>query len=135
MIRALQCAPRAPGGKPVNFFYGSAGAGLGLGVKLPKVGKLEIRPERLGKAITGTIAPEDAPNTGQVYMTEWFKAEELSRSDLCGVCLMLDGGTGLVIGYSVTVMLLGIDPAAVAAQLTSRCSLCLWVLLDRKQPC
>ncbi len=108
-----------PKGSLVKLHYGSAGAGLGLGLKLPKVGKLEIKPERLGKAITGTVAPTSAPNTGHVYMTDFFKEPELTKDDLSGICLIVDGGGGLIVGYSVTVMLLGIDPARFAAQMTS----------------
>lgn len=108
-----------PSGSATKLYYGSAGAGLGFGFKLPKVGKVEIKPERLGKAITGTVAPTAAPNTGHVYMTDFFKGDELTKADLSGVCFMIDGGLGLVVGYSVTVMLLGIDPARFTAQVTS----------------
>ena len=108
-----------PKGDLVKLRYGSAGVGLGFGFKLPKVGKLEIKPERLGKVVTGTVAPTFAPNTGQLYMTDFFKGDELTKDDLRGICLIVDGGGGLIVGYSVTVMLLGIDPARFAAQVTS----------------
>lgn len=108
-----------PSGSATKPYYGSAGAGLGFGFKLSKVGKLEIKPERLGKAITGTVTPTAASNTSHVYMTDFFKKDELTKADLSGVCFMIDGGLGLAVGYSVTVMLLGIDPARFAAQVTS----------------
>ncbi len=108
-----------PAGKPQEFHFGSAGVGFGLGIKLPKIGKLEIRPEKLGKAIGGVIAPKAFPNAGMVYMTSFFSGRELSAADFRGICIVIDGGAGLLVGYSGTLMLLGIDPERFALQVAS----------------
>jgi hypothetical protein len=106
-----------PKNKVVRFNYGGAGAGIGLGFKLPKVGKIEFRPKPLGKAISGAVGPESFPNHGIVYITEFFKGAELAQSDISGACMFIDGGAGLVAGYSTTIMLLGIDPTVLVANL------------------
>lgn len=108
-----------PAGQEHAFHYGGAGVGVGAGLKLPKFGKIELRPKQLGKAIAGTVGPESFPNTGSVYMTDFFKGTELAITDFRGICLFVDGGLGLIAGYSVTAMLLGIDPAMAVMQVTS----------------
>ena len=108
-----------PAGKPQNFHFGSAGVGAGVGIKLPKIGKLEIRPEKLGKAIGGVIAPKAFPNAGTIYMTSFFAGRELTPADFRGVCIVIDGGAGLLVGYSGTLMLLSIYPERFALQIAS----------------
>ena len=108
-----------PSHKQRNFHFGSAGVGAGIGLKLPKVGKLEIRPEKLGKAIGGVVAPKVFPNAGSLYMTPFFSGHELAAADLRGLCIVIDGGAGLLVGYSGTLMLLGIDPVRFAMQVAS----------------
>ena len=44
-----------PQGQAVTFYYGAAGAGLAAGLKLPKIGKLEVKVK--GKGVVGSIAP------------------------------------------------------------------------------
>lgn len=104
-----------PSHAAVKFHFGGIGAGIGLGLKLPKVGKIELKP--LGKSITGTVGPEAFPNHGTVYITEHFKGDELTRENLTGACLFADGGLGLIAGYSSTILLMGIDPARLSAAL------------------
>ncbi len=87
--------------------------------RAPKLGKLEIKPEKLGKAIGGVIAPKAFPNAGLIYMTSFFSGRELSPADLRGICIVIDGGAGLLVGYSGTLMLLGIDPERFALQIAS----------------
>ena len=94
--------------------------GAGIGLKLPKIGKPEIRPEKLGKAIGGVVAPKVFPHAGSLYMRPFFSRRELGTADLRGLCVVIDGGAGLLVGYSGTLMLfVGIDPVRFAMQVTS----------------
>ena len=120
-----------PKGRPQEFKFGSVGVGAGIGLKLPKIGKLEIKPEKLGKAIGGVVAPKAFPNAGTIYMTSFFPGKELAAADFRGICIVFDAGAGLVAGYSGTLMLLGIDPAAFAMQAVSPI---LSLLLNQAQP-
>ncbi|WP_253196803.1 hypothetical protein [Burkholderia cenocepacia] len=52
-------------------------------------------------------------------MTSAFKGSELTRSDLQGGTVYLDGYGGVVVAQGATVMLLGINPAMLALGLTS----------------
>ncbi|WP_431822535.1 hypothetical protein [Burkholderia sp. F1] len=52
-------------------------------------------------------------------MTSAFKGSELSRSDLQGGTVYIDGYGGAIIAQGVTVMLLGINPAMLALGLSS----------------
>ena len=108
-----------PSHKKQDFRFGSAGMGAGIGLKLPKVGKSEIRPEKHGKAIGGVGAPRAFPDVGSIYMTPFFSGRELAAADLRGLCIVIDGGAGLLVGYSGALMLLGIDPARFAMQIAS----------------
>jgi hypothetical protein len=65
------------------------------------------------------VAPKVFPNAGTLYMTPFFSGRELKAGDLRGVCLVFDGGAGLLVGYSGTLMMLGIDPAPLAAEISS----------------
>ncbi len=79
-----------PSHKQRNFRFGGPGVGAGIGLKLPKVGKLEIRLEKLGKAIGGVVAPKVFPNAGSLYMTPFFSGRELAAADLRGLCIVID---------------------------------------------
>ncbi len=52
-------------------------------------------------------------------MTPFFSAHELGAADLRGPCVVIDGDAGLLVGYSVTLMLLGTDRARPAIQVAS----------------
>ena len=122
---------RDPSNKPQDFRFGSAGVGVGFGVKLPKIGRLEIRPEKLDKAISGVVAPKVFPNAGSLYMTPFFSGQELAAADMRGLCIVIDGGAGLLVGYSGALMLLGIDPVRLTMQVTSPI---LSLLLGQAEP-
>jgi hypothetical protein len=95
-----------PDGASCYFTYGAAGVGLSAGLKLPKIGKLELK----GKSIGGAIAPASFPNAGKMYILESFGGDELKRSDISGVCMLAEVGGGIVAGGSATAMLLGMNP-------------------------
>ncbi len=65
------------------------------------------------------MAPKVFPNAGSLYMTPFFSGRELAAADLRGLCIVVDGGAGLLVGYSGTLMLLGIDPVRFAMQVAS----------------
>ncbi len=102
-----------PSGNDAVFRYGGAGAGLSFGFKLPKFGKIDFK--FLGKTVGGAIAPAAFPNTGILYVLDSFKGDELTRSDITGVCIFAEAGLGFFAGVSGTVMLLGMDPILLAA--------------------
>ena len=99
-----------PARTEVTFHYGGLGAGFSDGFKLPKIGKIKVAVK--GKGVGGVVAPGAFLNTGRVFITDAFRGKELSRADLRGVTVFVEGGAGVVGGGSVSAMLLGIDPAA-----------------------
>jgi hypothetical protein len=104
-----------PRGKADSFYYGSAGLGLGVGLKLPKIGKLQIR----GKSFGAALAPAAFPNAGKLYILDTFKGDELKESDIQGVCMFLEVGGGVLVGASAMAMLLGMSPAWLAGALSA----------------
>ena len=108
---------RDPSGGLVTFRYGAAGAGVAAGFKLPKIGKLQFRLR--GKNVGAAVAPAAFPNVGKLYILDWFPGNELTRSDLTGVCMFAEAGGGLFVGGSGTAMLLGMSPAWWAGTLAS----------------
>jgi hypothetical protein len=96
-----------PKGVQDAFTYGGIGAGLSLGLKIPKIGKLRI-PTKRG-ALTGGVGPTAFPSTGEVFITSSFSGNELSRSDIQGVCAFVEAGGGLLGGGSGTAMLLNLN--------------------------
>jgi len=97
-----------PGGNDISFAYGAAGAGLYAGLKLPKIGKLQVNV--LGKGVMGAIAPASFPNAGRLYVLDTFAGNELGRTDINGVCLFVEIAGGLIAGVSATAMIVGMDP-------------------------
>lgn len=101
-----------PSGMTIVFRYGAAGAGIAAGLKLPKVGKLQIQIK--GKTVGGAIAPAAFPNTGTLYVLDSFAGNELRRSDITGVCMFLEVGAGLIAGGAAYAMVLGMNPLYLA---------------------
>jgi hypothetical protein len=101
-----------PRSQVVTFHYGSAGVGLAAGLKLPKIGKLELKLR--GKTVGGVIAPGAFPNTGKVYVLETFSGDELTASDIRGVCAFTEVYGGVIGGGSATAMIFGMNPVWLA---------------------
>lgn len=99
-----------PSGSKTTFTYGSAGAGLSLGVKIPGVGKLDF-----GAAVSPAALPG---GFGALYILDTFNGVELTRSDITGACMLVEVGGGFGLGYSTTAMVLGMNPEYAAAALT-----------------
>ncbi len=120
-----------PKGSSQKFRYGAAGVGLTFGLKLPKVGKLNL-PTVKGKSVGGVVAPAAFPNMGQVFVADTFSGEELSRSDITGVCLFLEVGGGLIAGGSAIGMIFGMDPAWLGVVVASAEFLPIMALAETK---
>jgi hypothetical protein len=97
-----------PSGVAVSYTYGAAGAGLAFGLKLPKVGKLQLQVK--GKTVGGGVAPAAFPNTGKLYILDSFAGNELKRSDMTGCCMFVQAGGGVIGGGSAYAMVLGMNP-------------------------
>ena len=73
-----------PQGKPTVFYYGAVGAGLSVGVKLPKLGKIKL------PGLTGSS--EQFTSGGLLYMSPMFSRDELTVDDINGGCMFLEVG-------------------------------------------
>lgn len=101
---------RGPGGEQQIFHFGALGAGLSFGVKLPKLPKPQIR----GKGLSGAGSVTQLPSVGRLWKRSWFGQRELTRNDIQGAIVFLEGALGLGVGGSGDVMLFGINSAALA---------------------
>jgi hypothetical protein len=90
------------------FGYGAAGIGITEGLKVPKIGKVQLKVR--GKGVGGVIAPASFPNTGKVYVLETFAGDELTASDIRGVCVFCEVYGGAIAGGSATAMIFGMSP-------------------------
>jgi hypothetical protein len=99
-----------PSGDEVTYRYGALGVGVSAGVKLrSKFGTATI--PLVKTPVTGSLG--FFPSGGAVYINEiGFAGEELSRSDIAGSCVILEGGGGLVLGATGDVILFGLDSTA-----------------------
>lgn len=104
-----------PSGQDVSFTYGAAGVGIAAGLKLPKIGKLEVKVK--GKAVGAAIAPASFPNGGQLYILDTFKGDELAQKDIRGACALVQIGGGIIAGVSASAMVVGMDPLLMAAMM------------------
>jgi hypothetical protein len=95
-------------GKEVSFYYGGAGVGIGGGLKLPKLGRVNLNNKG------GTLGPTAFPSTGTLYVTDQIAGDDVTQGDLQGLCCWVEVGGGLLVGASGTAMLLGMNPAYLA---------------------
>ena len=102
-----------------RFRYGAAGVGWSFGIrKIPTIGRLDTRridPRGLSDRFSGNVAPPAFWNHGAVWLLNGSNGNELTADDFAGACVAYDAGTGLIAGYSGAVMLVGINPVALAA--------------------
>lgn len=99
-----------PQGRDASFRYGAAGVGLSAGLKLPKIGQIQIK----GKDIGAAIAPASFPNAGELFVLDSFSGKELTYNDITGACIFVEIGGGILAGVSATAMLVGMDPVWLA---------------------
>ena len=102
-----------PQGADASFLYGAGGVGLAYGIKLPKIGKINIPVK--GYSGTAGIAPAFFPSTGKLMILESFKGDELTRDDITGVCMFLEIGASFIVGGASYAMLVGMNPVYAAA--------------------
>ena len=114
-----------PSQKSETFYYGGMGAGIGFGLKLPRI-KLskwtlpEVKaPTIRGVEVGAAGSAKSFDSAGIVYMTDSFLGCELTRTDLEGGALYIDAGLGLFYGKAGSAMLLGINPAPLLMGLSS----------------
>jgi hypothetical protein len=109
-----------PAGRADAFYYGAAGAGLTYGFKMPKIGKLQLQmPKVRGRSVGALVAPAAFLNAGKLYVLGGCKGNELTESDIQGVCMFLEVGGGMIVGGSAMAMLVGMSPAWLAATLAA----------------
>lgn len=91
-----------------SFYYGGIGAGISAGLKLPKIGKVQVRTKK--GPLTGSIGPAPFPSKGSLFITNDFSGDELEKSNLRGLCAFVDIGAGIIVGYSGVALLLNLSP-------------------------
>ncbi len=103
----------SPEGENVSFRYGGVGGGIGLGMRLPRFGKVNLNVK--GKSVGGAGALEALPSTGTVLVADGLVGCDLSRGDFTGPCMYVELGAGVIAGGSGTAILFGLDPKLLAA--------------------
>ena len=89
-------APPPPDDQNVRMTFGMIGAGKGYTFKIPLM-------------IGGSIAGSLMPSAGKIYIFDSFSGDELTRSDISGLCCAMDASSGaFFLGVSGTIMLVGI---------------------------
>jgi hypothetical protein len=96
-----------------SFYYGGAGVGLSAGLKLPKIGKVQINTRK--GPLTGAGGPTAFPSTGTVMVTDACPGADLTTSDIQGLCCFTEVGGGLIVGGSAAGMYVGLDAVRLAA--------------------
>ena len=104
---------RDPTKKSVVLHFGAAGAGLSWGLKLPKLGKINL-PKVKGKSVGGVVAPAAFPCAGKIYILDSFRGNELSRRDITGACVFAEVYAGAGLGGTSAAILFGMNPAWLA---------------------
>lgn len=89
-----------------EFLY----SGFGLTILNIPIPRIKIPPlPILNREASGFGSTENFASKGYLYMTDSFHGEELAKSDIQGGTIYLDAGAGLLAGYGLSVMLLGIN--------------------------
>ena len=100
---------RDPRNNPVTLRFGAVGAGLSWGLKLPKIGKINL-PKARGKSVGGVLAPAAFPNAGKLYILDAFRGDELSRRDITGACAFVEVYAGAIAGGAAAAIVFGMNP-------------------------
>ena len=104
-----------PTGKVERFFFGGLGAGLSFGFKIPKLPKLQLR----GRSLAGAGSTKDFPSRGRVWKRSRFNSRELTKADIQGAVVFVEGAIGLGVGASGDAMLFGINPVLLALAISN----------------
>jgi len=98
---AIELQP--PGSKSTKaLWYGGAGAGAGVGFKIPTSGSLAMR------AFNEAVSATGMPLSGGLVLKN-NRHGELADSDFQGLSLLTDTAAGLMLGVSGFCMLLGVQ--------------------------
>jgi hypothetical protein len=98
-----------PDNKPIKFYYAALGIGVGVGIKMPKLGKFKL-PGTSGSS-------ESMSSYGTVYISPDFNRSELTASDIEGACLFGEATAALAWGHSGYVMSFGLSTSAHSASI------------------
>ncbi len=99
---------QSPSNREETFYYGGVGAGLSVGLRIPRIGRVQINTPR--GPLTGSGGPTAFPSTGRLLITDSFHGQELALSDIQGPCLFTEVGGGILAGASACAMYVGINP-------------------------
>ena len=113
-IAGGQVVLKDPSGSDHTYTYAGAGGGLSAGLKIPKIGKVQINT-RAG-SVTGSVGPTAFPSTGTVFLTD-NAGSDLTESDIRGTCAFTEAGGGLIAGGSGVAMYVGVNPLLLAVPL------------------
>ncbi len=80
----------SPEGENVSFRHGGVGGGIGLGMRLPRFGKVNLNVK--GKSVGGAGALEALSSTGTVLVADGLVGRDLSRGDFTGPCMYVELG-------------------------------------------
>jgi hypothetical protein len=99
--------------------FNAANAGIGFGLRAPeKIQLPDIALPRAifkGNTITGGGSTTDFDGNGWVWKTPAFHREELTINDFCGATNSFDGAAGLLVGYGVSLLFVGIPQVMMMA--------------------
>lgn len=103
---------KEPGTKrDIKFIYGALGACVGVGVKLPKLGRVTL------PGVTGSS--ELFTSGGLVTMSPFFTGRELRVDDIEGGCSFVEIGGGAAWGGAGYALTFGMNAATLAVGLTN----------------
>jgi hypothetical protein len=97
--------------RAIKFIYGALGACVGVGVRLPKLGRVTL-PGATGSS-------ELLTSGGLVTMSPFFSGTELRVDDIKGGCSFVEVGGGAAWGGAGYALTFGMNVAALAAGLTN----------------
>ena len=100
-------------GTDQQFIYGGAGAGLAAGLKIPKIGKVQVNTRK--GPLTGNVGPTAFPSTGKLFVTDNCEGNDLTKTDIQGLCSFIEVGAGLIAGGSGVAMAVGLNPLYLAS--------------------
>ncbi len=107
-----------PRGNQHTFYYGGLGAGFSGGFKIPKLGRIP-QPRIKGTSVSAAGSAKFFKSGGLVFKSERLGSTELTKADIQGAVVFVEGALGLIAGASGDAMLFGINPVMLAAGLAT----------------
>jgi hypothetical protein len=100
----------------VRFYLGAVGAGISGGFRLPKLKVPRIQGAKIGG---GAGSLEAMRSGGYVFMAPTFGGAELTRQDIRGGCLFVEGAAGFAWGAAGVAMVFGMNPLTLLSGLNN----------------